>query len=79
MVMAKTFKIKKGDQVMVIAGDDKGTVGEVLQVLTKKEAVIVAGCKMAKKAIKPTEQNKEGGFANVEMPIHISNVKKVEA
>jgi len=77
--MAKTFKIKKGDQVMVIAGDDKGTTGEVLQVLTKKEAVIVAGCKMAKKAVKPTEENKEGGFANVEMPIHISNVKKVEA
>ncbi|PHS32539.1 MAG: 50S ribosomal protein L24 [Sulfurovum sp.] len=77
--MAKTFKIKKGDTVMVIAGDDKGTTGEVLQVLTKKDAVIVAGCKMAKKAVKPTEQNKEGGFANVEMPIHISNVKKVEA
>ena len=77
--MAKTFKIKKGDTVMVIAGDDKGTTGEVLEVLTKKEAVIVAGCKMAKKAVKPTEQNKEGGFANVEMPIHISNVKKVEA
>jgi len=77
--MAKTFKIKKGDQVMVIAGDDKGTTGEVLQVLTKKDAVIVAGCKMAKKAVKPTEENKEGGFANVEMPIHISNVKKVEA
>jgi large subunit ribosomal protein L24 len=79
MVMAKTYKIKKGDTVMVIAGDDKGTTGEVLQVLTKKDAVIVAGCKMAKKAVKPTEQNKEGGFANVEMPIHISNVKKVEA
>jgi large subunit ribosomal protein L24 len=77
--MAKTYKIKKGDTVMVIAGDDKGTTGEVLQVLTKKDAVIVAGCKMAKKAVKPTEQNKEGGFANVEMPIHISNVKKVEA
>ena len=75
----KKFKIKKGDQVMVIAGDDKGTTGEELQVLTKKDAVIVAGCKMAKKAIKPTEENKEGGFANVEMPIHISNVKKVEA
>jgi len=79
MVMAKTYKIKKGDQVMVVAGDDKGTTGEVLQVLTKKDAVIVAGCKMAKKAIKPTEDNKDGGFANVEMPIHISNVKKVEA
>jgi len=77
--MAKTFKIKKGDTVMVIAGDDKGTTGEVLQVLTKKDAVIVAGCKTAKKAVKPTEQNKEGGFADVEMPIHISNVKKVEA
>jgi len=77
--MAKTFKIKKGDQVMVIAGDDKGTTGEVLQVLTKKDAVIVSGCKIAKKAVKPTEENKEGGFANVEMPIHISNVKKVEA
>ena len=77
--MSKTFKIKKGDTVMVIAGDDKGTTGEVLQVLTKKDAVIVAGCKMAKKAVKPSEQNKEGGFDNVEMPIHISNVKKVEA
>jgi len=76
--MAKTFKIKKGDQVMVIAGDDKGTVGEVIHVLTKKEAVIVSGCKTVKKAVKPSEQNKEGGFENKEMPIHISNVKKVE-
>jgi large subunit ribosomal protein L24 len=78
MVMAKTYKIKKGDQVMVIAGDDKGTVGEVLQVLTKKDAVIVAGCKTATKAVKPSEQNKEGGYVKKEMPIHISNVKKVE-
>jgi large subunit ribosomal protein L24 len=78
MVMAKKFKIKKGDTVMVIAGDDKGKTGEVLKVLTKKDAVIVAGCKIAKKAIKPSEENKEGGFKNIEMPIHISNVKKVE-
>ena len=76
--MAKKFKIKKGDTVMVIAGDDKGKTGEVLKVLTKKDAVIVAGCKIAKKAIKPSEENKEGGFKNIEMPIHISNVKKVE-
>jgi large subunit ribosomal protein L24 len=41
--------------------------------------VIVAGCKMAKKAVKPSEQNKEGGFETKETPIHISNVKKVEA
>ncbi len=74
----KKFKIKKGDKVTIIAGDDKGKVGEVLQVLTKKDAVIVAGCKTAKKAVKPTEENKNGGFASKEMPIHISNVKKVE-
>ncbi len=74
----KKFKIKKGDQVMVIAGDDKGKTGTVLRVLTKKDAVIVEGCKVAKKAVKPSEQNKEGGFVNKEMPIHISNVKKVE-
>ncbi len=76
--MAKKFKIKRGDKVMIIAGDDKGKTGEVLKVLPKKDAVIVSGCKIAKKAIKPTEENKEGGFVNKEMPIHISNVKKVE-
>jgi len=72
------FKIKKGDKVVIIAGDDKGKEGEVIQVLPKKESVLVGGCKVAKKAIKPSEQNKEGGFAQKEMPIHISNVKKVE-
>ncbi len=76
--MAKKFKIKRGDIVEVIAGDDKGKSGEVLQVLRKKDAVIVAGCKVAKKAIKPTEENPKGGFINKEMPIHISNVRKVE-
>jgi len=75
----KKFNIKKGDQVMVIAGDDKGTTAQVLRVLTKQDAVIVEGCKLAKKAVKPSEQNKDGGFENKEMPIHISNVKKVEA
>jgi len=76
--MAKKFKIKKGDTVMIIAGDDKGKTGEVLKVLPKKDAVIVAGCKIAKKTVKPTEENKDGGFVDKEMPIHISNVKKVE-
>jgi len=75
----KKFKIKKGDQVMVIAGDDKGKTAEVLRVLTKQDALIVEGCKLAKKAVKPSEENKDGGFKNIEMPIHISNVKKVEA
>ena len=75
----KKFNIKKGDQVLIIAGDDKGKTAEVLKVLTKQDAVIVAGCKIAKKATKPSEENKDGGFTDKEMPIHISNVKKVEA
>lgn len=72
------FKIKKGDKVVVIAGDDKGKEGEVLEVLPKKSAVLVAGCKVVKKAVKPTDKNPKGGFNSKEMPIHISNVKKVE-
>lgn len=76
--MAMKMKIKKGDQVEIIAGDDKGKTAEVIQVLSKKEAVLVAGCKIAKKAVKPSDENKEGGFVSKEMPIHISNVKKVE-
>ena len=77
--MGKKFKIKKGDEVLIIAGNDKGKTGEVLKVIPKKDAVIVKGCKVAKKAVKPSEENKEGGFVEKEMPIHISNVKKVEA
>ncbi|MGP1580449.1 MAG: 50S ribosomal protein L24 [Wolinella sp.] len=73
------FKIKKGDQVQVIAGDDKGKVAEVLRVLPKSSQVIVAGCKMVKKSVKTSEQNPKGGFVSKEMPMHISNVKKVEA
>ena len=76
--MAK-FNFKKGDTVEIIAGDDKGTKAEVLAVLPKKNKVIVQGCKIAKKAIKPTENNPQGGFANKEMPIDVSNVRKVEA
>jgi len=74
----KKFKIKKGDEVVIVAGDDKGKKGEVLKVLPKNDSVVVAGCKVVKKAIKPSEENKEGGFSEVETPIHISNVKKVE-
>ena len=76
--MAVKFKIKKGDKVKIITGDDKGKVGEVLKVMPKTSQVIVAGCKIAKKAVKPTEENPKGGFIEKEMPIHISNVAKVE-
>jgi len=76
--MAK-FNFKKGDTVEIIAGDDKGTKAEVLEVMPKKNKVIVSGVKTVKKAIKPTEDNPQGGFQTKEMPIDASNVKKVEA
>ncbi len=77
--MAIKYKIKKGDTVKIIAGDDKGKTGEVLAVLPSKGKVIVAGCKVAKKTVKPDqEKNPNGGFVNKEMPIDISNVAKVE-
>ncbi len=76
--MAVKLKIKKGDTVKIIAGDDKGKEAEVLKVMPKTSQVIVAGCKIAKKATKPTEQNPQGGFSEIEMPINISNVQKVE-
>lgn len=75
--MAKC-KIKKGDLVLVISGDDKGKKSKVLQVLPKKEQVVVDGCNLVKKAIKVTDKNPKGGFSSKEMPIHISNVKKTE-
>ncbi len=77
--MAVKLKIKKGDTVKVIAGDDKNKTGEVLQVLPKENKVIVKDCKVAKKTVKPDqEKNPEGGFVNKEMPIDVSNVVKVE-
>jgi large subunit ribosomal protein L24 len=76
--MAK-FNFKKGDMVEVIAGDDKGVKAKLLAVMPKKNKVLVEGVRIAKKAIKPTEQNPQGGFLNKEMPVDASNVRKVEA
>lgn len=71
------LKIKKGDSVKVITGDDKGKTGKVLAVYPKTLKVVVEGCKVVKKAIKPSEKNPNGGFVNKEMPMDISNVAKI--
>lgn len=68
------MKIKKGDKVQVITGAYKGTVAEVLKVLPKEEKVIVEGVNVAKKHLKPTQANPDGGIVEKEMPIHVSNV-----
>ncbi|MBZ7942589.1 50S ribosomal protein L24 [Campylobacter molothri] len=76
--MAVKLKIKKGDNVKIITGDDKGKTGKVLAVYPKTFKVVVEGCKIAKKAIKPSDKNPNGGFINKEMPMDISNVAKIQ-
>lgn len=68
------MKIKKGDKVQVITGAYKGTVAEVLKVFPKDDKVIVEGVNVVKKHMKPTQANPDGGIAEKEMPIHVSNV-----
>ena len=67
--------VKKGDNVVVIAGDDKGKSGKVLQINTQKGRAIVEGLNIAKKHMKKTEENPQGGVIDMEAPIAISNLK----
>jgi large subunit ribosomal protein L24 len=74
------IKIKRNDQVEVIAGKDKGKRGRVLRVLADKNRVLVEGVMMVKKHVKPNPQrNIKGGIAEQEATIHISNVMVVDA
>lgn len=68
-------KIKSGDQVIIIAGKNKGARGTVLRSMPEKERVVVEGVNMIKKHMKPNPQrNVEGGIVEKEAPIHVSNV-----
>lgn len=70
----KKFKIRKNDTVQVLAGKDKGKTGTVVRVIPAKEAVIVSGVNIVKKAMKKRSQQDQGGIAEIEAPLHISNV-----
>lgn len=72
------MKIKKGDKVQVIAGQDRGTVGEVKLVMPRSNRIIVEGVNVRKKHEKPSQTNPDGGIVNKEMPINASNVKLQE-
>jgi len=69
--------IKKGDMVEVIAGDYKGATGRVLRVIPEENKVVVQGQNTAKKHVRPSRRNPQGGRISVEQPIHISNVLPV--
>ena len=71
------MRIKKGDTVLVLSGNDKGKKGEVLEVMTKDSKVVVKGVNVRKKHIKPRRQGEEGGIIPVECAIHSSKVNVV--
>ncbi len=71
-------RIKKGDQVLVITGSDKGRRGEVLQVMPKQERALVRGVRIVKRHTKPTGMGQPGGIVEKEGPIHLSNLMLVD-
>jgi len=70
----KKIKIKNGDNVKVITGNNKGSEGKVLKIVSDKNRLIVEGVNMVKKHMKPNAQNPQGGIIEKEASIHISNV-----
>ena len=72
------LNIKKGDTVKVIAGNDKGKSGKVLEVLLEKNKAIVEGIRIVTKHQKPSAGKPEGGMKKTEAPIHISNIMLVD-
>lgn len=69
-----TARIKKGDQVVVLSGKDKGRTGEVTKAMPKDGKVVVAGVNVAVRHRKPTQANPQGGLERSEAPLHISKV-----
>jgi len=77
-VMSK-LHVKKGDQVVVLAGKEKGKSGKIIHVHTDKQRVVVEGLQIIKKHTRKSQQNPNGAIVEREGSIHISNVKKAEA
>lgn len=71
-------RIKKGDLVKAVCGDDKGKTGKVLQVLPGTDRAVVEGLNFVKKHMRKTQDNPQGGVFEKEASIHISNLKKAE-
>ncbi len=78
MKMTKKLHIKKGDEVMVIAGNYKGQKGKVLEVIVDKKRAIVEGINLVSKHTKPNQDNPDGGIVKREAPVHISNLLPID-
>ena len=72
------FHVKKGDYVQVTTGNHRGAEGKILQVLPKKQQVLVEGIRLIKKHVRKSTEYPQGAIIQREGPIHISNVKVVE-
>ena len=68
------MNFKVGDQVVVIAGSNKGKTGKIIKTLKAENKVVVEGVNMVKKHLKPTQANPDGGIVEKEAKIHVSNV-----
>jgi len=73
------IKLKNGDKVRVIAGDHKGTEGEIVALIREKNKAIVSGVNIVKRHTKPNAQNPQGGIIEKEAPIAISNLALLTA
>jgi large subunit ribosomal protein L24 len=72
-------KIKKGDDVVVLTGKDKGRTGKVTRVLPKDDRVYVQGINVVQRHTRPSQANPQGGIVNKEASIHVSNVSLVDS
>ena len=71
------MNLKKGNQVKILVGKDKGKTGEIIEIIKKKDKLKIKSINMIKKHLKPTKQNK-GGIIQKENYLHISNVKNID-
>ena len=72
------MKIHKNDNVMIIAGNDRGKSGKVLKVFPSDFKVIVEGINIRKRHTKPNQKNPQGGILEKEAPVHVSNVMLID-
>ncbi len=77
--MAIKYKIKKGDQVQVLTGEDKGKKGKVISINRVKGTALVEGISTVSRHTKPNAKNPQGGIVKKEGPIHISNLMLIDA
>jgi len=71
------MKIKKGDQVLIIKGKDRGRIGKVIKAIVKENRIIVEGLNLVKKHIKPRKAGEKGKIIEMPRPIYVNNVKLI--